>query len=144
MNPIIFYGEAAKLAQQAGVPVFTDGNTGKLVKSNRKPCPDCGVHPWTAHEGGCDVARCLQTGRQRLGCRNFGNPAADDCGTDVWTGEWPGEAECREFGWYCYQSTGYATGWLQCEPDHPGAQPDPNRLHKEAAWDAEAKRWRRR
>jgi hypothetical protein len=57
-------------------------------------CPDCDVAVGEAHvndeaDGGCDVARCLVTGPQRLTCE--ADHAADhDCGRDVWTGGWPG------------------------------------------------------
>jgi hypothetical protein len=49
-------------------------------------CPDCGVAPGRRHHAGCDVARCLETGHQRLSCAG-----GHDCGQDVWTGEWPRE-----------------------------------------------------
>jgi hypothetical protein len=39
------------------------------------------------HVDRCDVARCLVTGLQRIGC-----DAVHDCGTDTWSGRWPGEA----------------------------------------------------
>jgi hypothetical protein len=58
-------------------------------------CYDCGVEPGEPHDAGCDIARCLMTGEQRLGYERD-----HDCGQDAWTGVWPGEAECREFGWY--------------------------------------------
>ncbi|MFM2078880.1 MAG: hypothetical protein RJA49_2770 [Actinomycetota bacterium] len=47
-------------------------------------CPDCAIEPGAAHEDGCDVARCLVTGGQRLACRDD-----HDHGRDVWTGGWP-------------------------------------------------------
>ncbi|MDT8916052.1 hypothetical protein [Amycolatopsis sp. PS_44_ISF1] len=85
------------------------------------PCPDCQVGIGKAHIEGCDVARCLATGLQRLGhsesCR---------CPRDVWTGRWPGESECLEFGW-------------MLGPDLP----DLNRLLTTAAWDPVAHRWTR-
>lgn len=31
-------------------------------------CGDCGAEPGQAHADGCDVARCLLTGRQRIQC----------------------------------------------------------------------------
>jgi hypothetical protein len=82
-------------------------------------CPDCHVGTGQAHREGCDVARCLATGLQRLGhahsCR---------CPQDVWTRRWPGEAECLEFGWML----------------GPGL-PDLNRLLTTATWDPAAHRW---
>lgn len=43
-------------------------------------CPDCAAPAGEAHDAGCDVARCLVTGLQRLGCR-----AGHDCGEDRWS-----------------------------------------------------------
>lgn len=51
------------------------------------PCNDCAVAPGTPHLNGCDVARCMFTGEQRLGCDRHEH---DDCGDDVWTGRWDG------------------------------------------------------
>lgn len=100
-------------------------------------CPDCQVSPGEEHHGECDVARCLLTGMQRLICRVtevFMGPThpGQRCGRDIWTGEWPGVMECREFGWYVYMSP--RAGWLPCAPDYPGATEDLNRLHAEAVW----------
>lgn len=53
-------------------------------------CPDCGILTGDRHLTGCDVARCTHCGQQHLGCDD---PAATP---NIWTGEWPGEAEVRE------------------------------------------------
>jgi hypothetical protein len=58
-----------------------------------------------------------------------------------WTGAWPGDVECVEFGWYAKLVAG---GWVSCDPDDPGAQPDLNRLHRDAKWDRKLKRWVRK
>jgi hypothetical protein len=56
---------------------------GFRVLDFEQTCPDCGVAVGEAHiydevdGGGCDVARCLVTGLQRIGC-----DAAHDCGCD--------------------------------------------------------------
>lgn len=50
-----------------------------------KPCPDCDVAIGQEHERGCDVARCLVCGIQRLICREH----VDQPPFDVWTGELP-------------------------------------------------------
>ena len=109
-------------------------------------CHDCGALPGEAHEDGCDVARCLWTGMQRLSCSEFGwtdppegEPGpAHDCGQDVWTGTWPGEADCIRLGWY---SKFTPSGWVQCGPDDPEAGPNLNRLAIDARWDRETHRW---
>jgi hypothetical protein len=99
-------------------------------------CPDCGVVPGSQHEDGCDVARCLSTGGQRLSCHQ-----SHDCGEDVWTGDWPGDAECREFGWWVQDRCTEGLGWVPCAPDAPGATEDLNRLALDARWSAEQERW---
>ena len=105
-------------------------------------CHDCGAKPGEAHDDGCDVARCTWTGQQRLACGAIGpliGQEAHDCGQDVWTGEWPGHAECREYGLYCYWPEGGP--FIPCGPDHPEALHDLNTLIRCGVWDREAGRW---
>lgn len=141
-------------------------------------CYGCGAESGTEHRDGCDVARCMWTGGQRLQCglgivadavralRRYAenrladdlaayeslNDEAHDCGRDVWTGEWPGTAECREFGWYAWFGPDLGrTGWVEIDADevehfrllHPEVQvsEDLNRLAVEAVWDASAGHW---
>jgi hypothetical protein len=143
---------------------------------SENPCPDCGAEVGTAHDGNCDVARCLWTGRQRLQCdgslaakccralREAGRDdlAGDlayylslddpehDCGDDAWTGEWPGKAECREFGWWSYFGPDHGeTGWVQVPAEQvdrlrsfgTNVTEDLNRLAVEAVWDRQAQRY---
>ncbi len=123
-------------------------------------CPDCAVAPGVVHDEGCDVARCFATGEQRLVCggekhehngRWYGEHDGL-CGRDVWTGEWPGAAECREYGFWCYwEPTVYQPDdplgamfpgrWIPCGPDHPDAEADLNRLVTECVWDREQQRF---
>lgn len=49
----------------------------------------------------------------------------------LWTGEWPGEAECREFGFWSY----WGPPWIACKADHPGAGPGLNELYTYTKWD---------
>jgi hypothetical protein len=50
----------------------------------------------------------------------------------IWTGEWPGKNECREFGWY---SKFTPDGWRSCDKDAEGAVEDLHRLQIETTWD---------
>lgn len=113
-----------------------------------RPCNDCQANPGDAHDEGCDVARCMLTGQQRIQCdecRHCNTCTHTSCDPDIWTGEWPGLAECREYGWWCYFGPDYGEqGWIRCEADNPRAREDLNRLVAEGTWDPEAKRWRRR
>ena len=56
-----------------------------------------------------------------------------------WTGEWPGKAECREFGLYSKLVIG--VGWVPCDKDEPGASENLNRLYDDCYWDKEAQRF---
>lgn len=178
-----------------------------MIAVEAKTCPDCQVSVDEPHEDGCDVARCLWTGGQRLSCDSpqpvwdllqvlggelSGTPRvrflADrlaaragttvvpevqavvveglrevaesidvaaatvaeyfggelhDCGRDIWTGVWPGYADAAALGFFSYWGPDYgAEGWQRCDPDHPGAQPDLNRLHPpNAVWLRNGHRW---
>lgn len=112
--------------------------------SDRRNCPDCAVAVGEQHDSDCDVARCLATGMQRIQCdgRDERYPfAVHDCGFDAWTGEWPGSAECREFGWWVQDRCAEGFGWVRCAPDAPGATEDLNRLAVDAVWSREQARW---
>ena len=105
-------------------------------------CPACDVAPGELHAVGCDIEQCPYCGCQLISCLC---PASErgvpDDDRMPWSGTWPGEAECREFGWYAKLVKG--KGWIPCRPDEPGAGPDLNRLHdpNEARWDRENKRF---
>ena len=63
-----------------------------------------------------------------------------------WTGEWPGEAECVEYGFYSYfgpvpKGEGGAGRWVSCAKDHPDAGPDLNRLMTECVWSRKLKKF---
>lgn len=93
------------------------------------PCPDCGVQPGQEHFTGCDVERCSDCGTQRIG-HLLNESCKHDPSKSKWIGEWPGEAECRERGWYCQDGHGpnpkYGS-FCPCDPDDPDAFPDINR-----------------
>lgn len=123
-----------------------------------KRCGDCAVQPGEVHEDGCDVARCLAYGTQRIQCGEgqrlvcygfhpWGSPIVayepdgHDCGRDVWTGRWPGEAECEEFGWWAVFVPDGDPSWIPVPAGTEGAVPDLNRLACKARWSAERGRW---
>ncbi|MFB7424774.1 hypothetical protein ACFC0K_16025 [Streptomyces hydrogenans] len=80
-------------------------------------CPDCSAAPGSLHDERCCVARCSITGLPRGDCHLT-------CNT-VWTGHWPGTAECFEVGWIVPDITSI-TG---------NPMPDLNRLYAEYVWD---------
>jgi len=131
-------------------------------------CGDCGVQPGQLHQPGCDVERCPRCGFQAISCDCIYEVCGIDPGTlerthpDVyangptgqmhqtwdaewagrrmlWTGDYPGCAESREFGWYAKLVPG--KGWVACGPDDPDATEDLNRLYREAVWDVERQRF---
>lgn len=103
-----------------------------------KDCHDCGAKPGEPHQDGCDTARCLVTGMQRLSCEED----HDDCGDDIWTGRWPGEADAERLGWYARFVPYGNPSWVRCGPDGEGATPDLNRLNPMSArWDRKNLRW---
>lgn len=120
-----------------------------------KPCPTCKAKVGTPHMAGCSVARCPKCGYQAIGCycatymfhgKRSWNDDEDESGdppelTDeqwdefdqkypplLWSGEYPGVAECREYGLL----------------DEHG-KVDLNRLYSGACtWNATLGRWVRR
>jgi hypothetical protein len=99
-------------------------------------CHDCGARPGERHRRDCDVEQCSNCGRQRVSCEC---PSERKRRRLDWTGQWPGEEECRELGWFCKRVPG--VGWVPCEEGEPDAEPDLNRLHAEARWDRRAGRF---
>ena len=49
------------------------------ARDERRPCPDCAVPVDTPHQDGCDVARCLDTGIQRLSCAHWASCLIELC-----------------------------------------------------------------
>lgn len=130
----------------------------EVTVTSLRQCPDCGVVPGKRHEEGCDVARCVICGQQQLQCdpeEEHGLTGPDLPPMQTWTGEWPGEAECREWGWWARwtEFSGYGrddvpdTGsFVECAPDHPHAYPNLSRLASAAAlgkitWSRERERY---
>jgi hypothetical protein len=67
---------------------------------------------------------------QRLGCDCKGR-ALRRCRT-TWTGRWPGEAECADWGWWARLQHGR---WVPCTAGESDAVPDLNRLYAQTRWD---------
>lgn len=101
-----------------------------------KHCPDCAALPGEKHKEHCDVERCPHCGFQFLSCEC----SPSDAERMPWTGEWPGVAECREYGLWCRMVPG-KQGWQPCEKDDPGATEDMNRLYVEYEWDRELQKF---
>lgn len=88
-------------------------------------CPDCGAEPGAPHNDGCDVERCGDCGKQRMGC-DCPNPEPVK-----WTGDWPGFAEAIKFNFWAKWTS---TGWTPCDVSDPVAVPDLNRLATHTVW----------
>lgn len=109
-----------------------------METNSKSLCHDCGVSPKDLHKDGCDVERCAYCGFQAISC---GCDESDYASLErlVWTGEWPGDSECREFGWYSKLIPD--VGWICCQKDDEGASEDLNRLCIDAKWDRELRRF---
>lgn len=94
--------------------------TGALLCPPGERCAACALHPEAA-----DVC------------------AIEDAPRLPWTGRWPGEAECEEFGWFSRWKKD-RSGWERCGPTDAGAGPDLNRLYVDAVWDKTKGRFVRR
>jgi len=104
------------------------------VAAHLTNCPDCKVEPGVQHLVGCDVERCRQCGGQAISCGC--DPGVEP---SVWTGEWPGHAECRDYNLYARLVPG--RGWVTCSQEHPLARPDLNRLTSTGEWYPDLNRW---
>jgi len=88
-------------------------------------CLSCGANTGGRHLELCDVARCSICGGQRCDC---GHTEGDG---GAWTSEWPGRAECREFGLYAVRVSG--KGWVIARADDEGAIEDLKTLYAKGA-----------
>lgn len=108
-------------------------------------CPDCQAAVGQLHIGGCDVARCQNSGYQYISCHlreedEYGELVPEElashhCKPDIWDGEWPGTKDCRRLGWYA------AVIGLKGESI---IMPDYNRLYQLCDWNIEKQRWEKR
>lgn len=103
--------------------------------TEQKYCPSCNSAIGALHRETCDVERCSRCGGQRISCGcDVGNRIA-------WSGYWPGDLECVEFGFFCQSVNGK---FVACDANAPNAMPDLNRLHVETVWRADLGRRVRR
>lgn len=139
-------------------------------------CPDCEAKPGELHQRGCDVERCARCGCQAITCSCIYEVCGIDYLTmekthpevyatgpteemDAkweaewgsrripWTDEWPGVAECREFGFWAVFGPDLKPpqiGWVSVPVGTPGATEDLDRLHRECVWDQKKRRWIRK
>jgi hypothetical protein len=117
-----------------------------MTEYQLESCPACGAKAGERHQLGCDVEQCPECGRQLLSCIHYMFGAVEPPPDEErlpWPGVWPGVQACRELGWWSKPSP-EGTGYAPCGPDEPGAEPDVNRLFKQAVWDRRRKRWLRR
>ena len=100
----------------------------------------CGAKPGESHApSGCDYEICWGCGRISCECDRRSRRKT------VWRGEYPGAAECREFGFFCYQKPLPNGGWrwTPCDAEQEGATEDVMRLQcsGEAEWNPAVQRW---
>jgi hypothetical protein len=110
------------------------------------PCHDCGVLPGQFHIPGCGVETCACCGGQAISCVG----GLDGAGTlwlspIPWSGRDVGVAECHECGFWCYFDPDRISlpsgARVPCEPDHPFAIEDLDRLRRECRWDHDLRKW---
>jgi hypothetical protein len=98
-------------------------------------CPDCAAKPGELHVAGCDVERCPVCGRQALSC-GCDWSKEDEKRRIKWTGLWPGEAECEEYGLWCV-----GPPWTPVPAGTPNAIHDLNRLYMSYKWDRQKQKF---
>lgn len=120
------------------------------MKAKSNTCFDCGVSPGQLHRPGCDIEKCPRCGGQAISCGCINEVCGEDDDYSKWdaewggrrmpwTGEWPGNAECHEYGFWCRWDG--SRGWVTCSKDTPGAREDLNRLVTEGRWNVERQRF---
>lgn len=170
-------GTGNQVAREAGLPPefvqamvsarpplgnpFSDPRTGSVTDMTSKTenlpaqatCRDCAVPIGGYHSDGCDTARCLFTGMQRLSCDGdhssrllAGQFEVRGCGPDMWTGRPRGTAECDEYGWHTTLSPEALAHFEEFGLPDPGIMADLNKLGSFGGfsdWDQTARRWRK-
>lgn len=109
-------------------------------------CPYCGVPQGELHAQVCTEEQCPYCGGRMFYCLRSRCPNEDalwpapDDDRIPCTGEMPGVQACREFGWYVRPIAG-SDFRVRCAADTDDAEPDFERLYREAIWDRDAKRF---
>src|SRR5262249_21296214 len=89
------------------------GKSWKELFEHPTNCPDCGGAHGRYHKPGCDIERCAACGGQYISCdcgfeesrengeleKNGIRPVPPD-DRMPWSGHWPGDRECVEFGFF--------------------------------------------
>lgn len=78
-----------------------------LKEDESDQCPDCQAGRSEAHSESCDVARCHNTGVQRIQCCCPGG-----CTEDIWDGHWPGIQRAYDRKLVCYDT---ASGFVMLD-----------------------------
>ncbi len=86
-------GPATAVHPELAEEVKLHGSLYPRESARTSPCSDCGVGVGNPHIDWCDLARCLETGTQRISCAE-----RHDHGRDIWTGEVPGAADSERLG----------------------------------------------
>lgn len=131
-------------------------------------CHDCGAKPGDMHEYGCDMERCARCGGQSISCpcvyevNGIAYLTLEETHPDIfcdgptdemherwdrewgarripWSGEYPGAAECRDYGFWCI-----GPPWVVVPAGTPGATEDLNRLHRTCRWDQQEQKFKPR
>lgn len=136
-------------------------------------CGDCGAKPGAFHKPGCDMEKCARCGGQTISCGCIYEVCGIDQSTmeethpeiwsggpteemyakwDAtwgsrrmpWSGEYPGTAECREYGFWCVfgpEMNPPRQGWVRVPVGTEGATEDLNRLVSTCRWDVDRQKW---
>ena len=134
--------------------------------SELRNCHDCGAKPGELHKPGCDTERCPRCGYQAIGCEcvyvvnGLVREELETRWPEIyvqgpteemmelferawgprrlpWTGEWPGDDACREFGFWSVWGPDMVPpqrGWVPVPTGTPGAGEDLNTLMEKTRW----------
>jgi hypothetical protein len=100
-------------------------------------CPGCGVQTGRLHQVGCDCEQCPACGRYLVACPCI-LPAESE--RLRWDGTCSWIDSCLAFGFFERE---VGVGWVPCEPDASGAQPDVLRLFRDCRWNRSDRRFER-